>query len=82
MIKLFIYAFLQTAFVAANTYFIARLYYPAICVCGFLISLIWTWNVKRVVLGSIHERLLYSIGASIGCVIGTFISNLLISYYG
>ena len=76
MIKLFISSVTQVALVAANTFFIATLNFPAIFTCSFLISLTWTWNVKRVVLGGTRDRLIYAAGASFGGITGVFLSKL------
>lgn len=77
MVKLFFLAFMQVGLVAANTYLISKMYYPAILACSFLISLIWSWNVKRVVFGGIVDRIVYAAGASIGGVSGVFLSQLI-----
>jgi len=68
--KLLLTGFVQVYFVALNTYFISKLFLPGVLVCGFIISLIWSWNIKRVVFGSIKERLFYSLGASLGSAAG------------
>lgn len=44
---------------------------------GFLISFIWSFNVKKVAFGSMLDRIIYSIGASIGGISGLLIGGLL-----
>ena len=73
--KLFITGFAQVFFVAINTLFLSRIFYLGVLVCGFTISFIWSYNVKKVVFGTIRERLIYSTGASFGGVLGLFISQ-------
>ena len=46
--KLFSTAFLQVFLVAANTLFIANLFYPGIVFAAFGISWFWSGNVKKV----------------------------------
>ena len=75
-IKLFIVAFFHVALISANTYFIAQVLYPAIFICSFLISIVWSWNVKKISTGNFKDRTLYSIGASLGGVVGVVISKL------
>ena len=72
--KLFSTGFLQVFFVAVNTYFIAHENYIGALMMGFVISFIWTFNVKRVVFSGIAGRLHYSFGAALGCLIGLIIS--------
>jgi hypothetical protein len=35
-------------------------------VCGFLLSLVWTFNIKRIGIASWGERISYCLGAGIG----------------
>jgi len=70
--------FLQVFFVAINTYFIANKFYLGCLVCGFLISFIWSFNVKKVAFGDMKDRIIYSVGASLGCVVGVYVSSLII----
>ncbi|MFD2600181.1 hypothetical protein ACFSQ3_14580 [Sphingobacterium corticis] len=73
MTQLFITGFLQVFFVAINTYFITQRNYIGVLVVSFLISFIWSFNVKKVAFGSISDRLIYSLGASIGGLSGLLI---------
>lgn len=73
--KLFFTGMVQVFFVAMNTYFISRAFWQGVLVCGFSISLIWSWNVKRIVFGDFNDRLLYSLGAAIGSLLGMFLSK-------
>lgn len=82
-INVFITGFLQVILVCLNTYQIANYIITnsvktlfGIIVVGFLISFVWTFNVKKVALGSITARLLYSSGAAIGSAIGVLIGEL------
>jgi len=77
--KLFITGFIQVFFVAVNTFFISRQIYGGVFIVGFLISFIWSWNVKKVAFGTIEDRLWYSIGAGCGSLIGLITSVLIIN---
>ena len=35
-------------------------------VCGFLLSLVWTFNIRRIGLASWGERISYCLGAGLG----------------
>ena len=71
---LFITGFTQVYFVAVNTYFISKGLYLGVLIAAFLISIIWSFNVKKIAFGTIKDRLIYSFGASIGSVAGLFSS--------
>jgi len=73
--KLFITAFLQVLLVSANAYFISRVAWLGVVVCGFGISYIWTLNVKKISASSQFERIAYASGASIGGVVGLALSK-------
>ena len=75
--KLFLTAFMQVFLVAANTLFIARLFYPGIIIAGFGISWFWSGNVKKISLSGIKSRLIYSTGACLGGISGVFISQII-----
>lgn len=70
--------FLQVIFVAANTVFIAHYLLLANFVTAFLISLIWTYNVKRVAFGDSGDRWAYASGAALGSVLGNIIASALV----
>lgn len=74
--KLFTTGFVQVFFVAINTYFLSKEFYIGVFVCGTIISLIWSWNVKRVAFGSLRDRLFYSFGAGFGSIAGLLVSML------
>lgn len=76
-LKLMFTGFLQVFFVAVNTYFIANLFYIGIAIVAFMISIIWSFNIRKIVLGSTSERVFYSLGATIGSLLGTYISQLI-----
>ena len=75
--RLFVTAFIQVFLVAANTLFISRVFYPGIVIAGFLISFFWTYNVKRISIGNLMDRLFYCTGAMLGGVFGVYIANLI-----
>lgn len=80
-ITLFFTGLIQVFFVAVNTYFITSRFWGGIFVCGFIISIIWSWNVKRIAFGSIKDRLVYSFGAASGSILGAYFSYLIVNLY-
>ncbi|MCG9911866.1 MAG: hypothetical protein MH137_11245 [Flavobacteriales bacterium] len=78
-ISLFITGFIQVFFVAANTFFLAKELYLAVLAASFMISLIWSFNVKKVAFGSGTDRVVYAGGASIGSLFGLWSSSHIIS---
>ncbi len=77
-LKLFSTGFIQVLFVAINTVFLSREYYIGVFICGFIISMIWSWNVKKIVFGTTYDRLFYSLGAALGSLTGLYISTSII----
>jgi hypothetical protein len=75
---LFSLAYAQVLLVAFNTVFLANGHYVGVTVVSFSISFVWSFNVKRIALGTMPERLTYSLGASIGGLTGLLISSALI----
>lgn len=78
--KLFITGFAQVFFVAINTFFISKVVYSGVFICGFIISFIWSFNVKKVAFGTMNDRLFYSFGAGIGSLTGLIISVILFKH--
>jgi len=74
--KLFSTGFLQVFFVAINTWFITQQNYIGVLIVSFLISFIWSFNVKKVAFGTMKDRVIYSIGAALGGLIGLIVGGL------
>ena len=78
---LFLTGFIQVIFVSINTWQIAnqtkidRGLLPILGV-GFMISFVWSFNVKRVAFGGWEDRILYALGAGLGTIAGVTISIL------
>lgn len=72
---LFLTGMLQVTFVAMNVTFIAQKQIIPMLLTGFMISLIWTINVKRIAIGNWLDRLTYANGAMCGTGLGYFISQ-------
>jgi hypothetical protein len=81
MMKLFYTGFIQVFFVALNTFFIANKFYAAVFVCGFIISFIWCFNVKKVAFGDMWDKIYYSGGAACGSIIGLIVSIQIFNYF-
>ena len=77
-LKIFSTGFLQVFLVVINTYFISKSYLLGIIICGFLISFIWSHNVKKIAFGTEKERLIYSLGAMTGSVLAFYIGKIII----
>lgn len=77
-IKLFTTGFIQVFFVAVNTYFLSKIFYLGVFFCGFMISFIWSWNVKKVAFGTTSDRIVYALGAAFGSVVGLLVSTLIL----
>ena len=76
-IALFATGFSQVFLVVLNTYFITREFLFGIIICSFLISFIWSHNVRRVAFGSELDRVIYASGAMAGSVIAFYFGKLI-----
>ncbi len=74
-IKLFITGFIQVFLTAMNVVFITSKSVVPLIITGFLISLVWTINVKRIAFGTHSNRIVYATGAAIGTYIGYLAAN-------
>jgi len=73
--KLFTTAMFQVTFVAMNIIFISNHRIIPMLLTGFMISLIWTFNIKKIAFGGTIDRIVYSTGAMVGTGLGYLISN-------
>lgn len=69
--------FIQVFFVSLNFCFLVNRVYFGVLIASFMISFIWSFNVKRIVFGSNIDRVLYSLGASIGSISGILSESFL-----
>jgi len=74
---LFTTALTQVMLVAMNVRFIATGQVVAMLIIGFLISLVWTFNISKVAFGTIWDKVTYATGAMVGTGIGFWISHLI-----
>ena len=75
--KIFGAGFAQVFLVSANVYFISRLIWIGIAVCGFGISFLWTFNVRKVATGTVTAQLVYSAGAMMGGLCGVLLAKMI-----
>ena len=76
--KIFIFGFLQVFLVSAQTYFISRVWWPGVAAGGFLISFVWTLNVRSMAIGGWVDRVLYSTGAMCGAIVGLLVGKAIL----
>lgn len=76
-VQLFATGFIQVFLVAFNTYAISRDQLLGSWVASLAISLVWTFNIKKVALGSRTDQFIYAFGASAGNVCGVIFSKYL-----
>jgi hypothetical protein len=68
--KLFLNGFIQVFFVSINTVLVIKNNFIGIFICSFLVSFIWSNNIKKIVFSNSIERIKYALGASFGSIIG------------
>lgn len=72
--NIFTTGFIQVFFVSIQTYLIGKELYPAVFMVGFAISFVWSFNVKKVAFGTMKDRVIYSLGAACGALVGLLLS--------
>ena len=72
LVSIFFSSLLQIFFVSVNTILISKELIIQAGVCGFLLSLVWTFNIKRIGIASWGERISYCLGAGVGTSGGIF----------
>jgi hypothetical protein len=77
-VMLFSTGFIQVAFVGANSYLVAKYVPLGIFLTSFMISIIWTHNIRKVVFGGAIDRFLYALGAAFGALVGSSIAFYLV----
>lgn len=80
-IQLYFTGFVQVYFVSVNTYLLSREMYAGVFFAAFMISIIWSWNVRKVAFGSTRDRIVYAIGAASGSVIGLLSSTYIVNIF-
>lgn len=70
-------AFMQLALVACNILFISRGQIVFMLITSFIISMLWSFNIKTVAFGNMWDRIAYSFGAGLGTYVGWTISHLI-----
>lgn len=80
-ISLFFTGVLQVYFVAINTVFLAKELYIGVLFAAFSISMIWSYNIKKIVFGTLTERIIYSLGATAGSLLGLYTSSFLMEFF-
>ena len=73
-VSLFLTGMLHVLLVAVNTYQLAHKKWVGCFIVGFAISFIWTFNVKKIAIGRMQERIAYALGAAIGTLMGLGLS--------
>lgn len=79
-VYLILTGFIQVMLVSVNTFFLAKGFLMGVLLAAFLISLVWSFNVKKVAFGSWPDRVLYSIGAALGSGSGLFIGSYILTF--
>lgn len=63
-------AWLQVTLISLNTWQIANKKIVGALIVGFLISLVWTFNVQDISKSTLHVKMLYALGAMLGTATG------------
>jgi hypothetical protein len=75
--KIFFQSFFQIGLVAINTMLISKGIFIGVFVVSFLISLLWAFNVSKVAISTMKQKIIYAFGAGCGAVIGLLLISFL-----
>ena len=78
-LRIFATGWLQVALVVLNTWQIANGKIAGAVLVGFLISLVWTLNVRTAAFGGWGSRIIYCLGAASGTLTGLTATTLIYS---
>lgn len=76
--KTFLTSFFQVGLVAINTLLIARELFLGVFIVSFMISLLWAFNVSKIAISTINQKLTYALGAGCGSIVGLYLVKLII----
>jgi hypothetical protein len=76
--KIFFQSYFQIGLVAINTMLIAKGYILGVFLVSFLISLLWAFNVSKVAISTLNQKIIYALGAGFGAVSGLLIIKIFI----
>ena len=71
--KTFLTSFFQIGLVAINTLLISKQLFLGVFICSTLISLLWAFNVSKIALSDLRQKLIYALGAGTGAITGLFL---------
>ena len=74
-LQLFAQGIVYVGLQAANVVQLAKHHYVGAFVVGFLISLLWSWNVRGVAFRSGWGGVVYAAGAAVGTIAGLFLAG-------
>jgi hypothetical protein len=73
----FFLAWLQVSLICLNTWQIANSELLGALMVGFLISLVWTFNVQDISRSTLPQKIIYSLGAMAGTGTGILAASVL-----
>lgn len=76
-LPLFWTGWLQVLLVGLNTWQYAHEKWAGVFLTGVAISMVWSFNVKRIAFGNWADRLVYSLGAGTGGICGLLLAKLI-----
>jgi hypothetical protein len=65
-IELFIMGFIQIFCIVLNTYLICHNYMEIAIISQFFVTFVWTYNVKKISISSLSDRICHASGATFG----------------
>lgn len=77
-LKIFATSYFQIGLVAINTLLISKSNFYGVFIVSFFISLLWCFNVSKVAVSSLKDKLTYALGAGLGAICGLYLIKLFI----
>lgn len=76
--KIFFQSFFQIGLVAINTMLISKGLLLAVFFVSSLISLLWAFNVSKVAISTLQQKITYALGAGCGSIIGLVVITFIL----
>ena len=75
--KIFLKSFTSVCLVSINTVLISKGIFSLVFIVSFFISLVWTFNVSKVAVSTMKEKIIYSFGGAVGAITGMALVKIL-----
>ena len=77
-IKLFFISHIFILLTSANVYLVSKTSYVGIFISSLFVSFVYTFIIQKLSISNLNEKLIYTLGAATGCVLGVYLMTIII----